>query len=320
MAFSLAHLLQTGLEARTGHAQASRARDLEDAELARQEATQKRLQDQLLFTQDQGRRDNAREDTLLPLRQRLLKAQAGDEEAAAAGTGRYAPKPVAAERPRRTFKTNANGQVVAIDEDTLKATPVEGVRERVPSSGGGPDQGLKFNEIARLRNEFAGYAKPYQVAKTAITQMDALSNDQTGASDIQLLYAAVKAADPESVVREGEIALQRLASNYLDTIGINVQKFLGGRQVLTPAQRSQLVAAAKTRFGPTEASYKQKRDYYGKLTKGFGADPFEVVGPDDEPAAQDPNAPPALNEVLKMGQATDRPALRNFIESRRRPQ
>lgn len=117
MAFSLPFLAETALRAKTGFAQQSRQRELEDAEQARQEAVQRRLQDQLLLQQREAEAEAADRRTLLPLRQRLLQAQAGDAEAQAAGTGRYAPKP---QEPRNIDPLSKEGLAARLEFERRK--------------------------------------------------------------------------------------------------------------------------------------------------------------------------------------------------------
>lgn len=104
-------------------------RDREEQEFqarARAEAIQQALME----------RRQAGEDALRPFRERLLAAQTSDAEAQAAGTGRYAPKPVEPKPARFTYRTNRDGRVMQINEDTREAVPIEGVQERVHGSGG----------------------------------------------------------------------------------------------------------------------------------------------------------------------------------------
>ena len=106
MAFSVPFLAETALRAKTGFAQQARQRELEDAEQARQDAIQRRLQDQLLLQQREAEAEAADRRSLVPLRQRLLEAQAKDAEAQAKGEGRYAPKP---DQPRNIDPLSQEG-------------------------------------------------------------------------------------------------------------------------------------------------------------------------------------------------------------------
>lgn len=106
MAFSVPFLAETALRAKTGFAQQARQRELEDAEQARQDAIQRRLQDQLVLQQREAEAEAADRRSLVPLRQRLLEAQAKDAEAQARGEGRYAPKP---DQPRNIDPLSQEG-------------------------------------------------------------------------------------------------------------------------------------------------------------------------------------------------------------------
>lgn len=120
-------------------------------------------------------------------RQKLMDAQIADYEAQVSGTGRYAPKP---DRPRRTFKTNADGRVVAIDDDTLEVTPIPGVRERVPSSGTNEtgwtfiqtDDGLKRgNSRTGQIEDVPGVTKTPASVQKELASLRALEADLTAA-------------------------------------------------------------------------------------------------------------------------------------------
>lgn len=212
MAFSVPFLAETALRAKTGFAQQARQRELEDAEQARQEAIQRRLQDQLVLQQREAEAEAADRRSLVPLRQRLLEAQAKDAEAQARGEGRYAPKP---DRPRWTFKTNADGRVVAIDDDTLAVTPIPGVRERVPSSGDGGQVGWTFiqtDDGLKRGNSRTGQIEDVPgVTKTPASVQKELAS-------LRALEADLTAAEQAAKANSGAFSSSRLAIKGLKDV------------------------------------------------------------------------------------------------------
>jgi hypothetical protein len=258
----------------------AQARMLEEKELERQAALQAMRQDEAARQAEEHEYQKSRR----PLLQQM------DQAAVAKATAPPQPGPVS--RSWQKIVNKRTGKVSYYDPNSREMqqdVADEGV-EPTPPPKSGPSDELKFGEIARLRGEFTKYDAPYRMATTSRKQMEALMKDGTGASDVALLYAAVKAVDPESVVREGEVALQRLASNWIDRFGLNAQKFLGGREILTPAMRQELLQAADSRMGPLQQNYQMRRQQYEQYAKRWNVDPFEVVGPGDDD--QPPGAPP----------------------------
>lgn len=294
MAFSVPFLAETALRAKTGFAQQARQRELEDAEQARQDAIQRRLQDQLLLQQREAEAEAADRRSLVPLRQRLLEAQAKDAEAQAGGTGRYAPKP---ERPRRTFKTNADGRVVAIDDDTLAVTPIPGVRERVPSAGGG--EGGPGWQLARTAdgkdvrvNVRTGEIRPLEATLAGPANRPLTGDERKGAAYLTRAETSMKELD--RVIGSGY-----QPSVKLELLGSTARSSPQGKGVLGSLVGSAVSGVANAALGGEDQQFLQaaqnivnainRRDSGANITAAEWSDAFQRYLPrySDDPITRE---------------------------------
>lgn len=86
--------------------------------------------------------------------------------------------------------------------------------------------------------------KAYNEAATQYGTMTDLMNDDSGASDISLVYTFFKAADPQSTVREGEFATVGEKMGLPSKIVGQLNSLSSGRGFLTPDVRKSLVDTA----------------------------------------------------------------------------
>jgi len=123
--------------------------------------------------------------------------------------------------------------------------------------------------------------KAFNEAATQYGTMTDLMNDDSGASDISLVYTFFKAADPQSTVREGEFATVGEKMGLPSKIIGQLNSLSQGKGFLTPDVRNSLVDAAgravMQRKRGLQRSYK---DAVGGLD-GLGVDrkaflPFNV--------------------------------------------
>lgn len=92
------------------------------------------------------------------------------------------------------------------------------------------------------------------------------------ADDQGLIYAFAKAMDPESVVREGEYAtVQKYATSWMQSFGINVQRMFENKPFLTPEARRNLKATIASRYAASRQSYDNiAKEYANKIVKQTG--------------------------------------------------
>jgi hypothetical protein len=110
-----------------------------------------------------------------------------------------------------------------------------GAAPRLPSSMNSPFFG--FSEERQLRND---YEKAIEDDLNAYKFVDAaidaspLAARGDGPAQVQILYAFVKAMDPTSVVREGEVRLAQEAASLWEFAQGQYQKYLAGQAVAVP--------------------------------------------------------------------------------------
>ncbi len=108
-----------------------------------------------------------------------------------------------------------------------------------------------FEGAAKLRQEI-DTSKPIQKFReqqdaAGLVETFATLPQPTNRSDLQLVYAAVKLADPGSVVREGEIALSKQADPVLKSLEKKWQGlFSDSGKLLDAADRAELLRISKT--------------------------------------------------------------------------
>lgn len=132
-------------------------------------------------------------------------------------------------------------------------------------------------KVAELRKEFNSLpqVKSYgEVQPVLQSAREALGND-TAAADLNLIYAAAKIMDPNSVVRESETSMvvgsgspaQRMLGQFNYVAG-------GGR--LTPQARKNLMAEVESRARGYESGYKAARKAYEGVAAKHGLPADEV--------------------------------------------
>jgi hypothetical protein len=100
----------------------------------------------------------------------------------------------------------------------------------------------------------------------------------TGYGDLQLIYSVGKLLDPNSVVREGELALTITSGSPLQRI-IGSTRFTteqGGR--LPPNSRRQIMEMLNERVGSYKQAYDRDFQQYSEYASEQGYDPSLIVG------------------------------------------
>ncbi len=96
-----------------------------------------------------------------------------------------------------------------------------------------------------FRQDWEKKAAPYATISSAFNNMKALAADNTGTSDIGILYSYIKVLDPNSAVKEGEIALANQATNVPQWIMAKYNKAVqDGAPAFSPEQRVRFVQSA----------------------------------------------------------------------------
>lgn len=161
-------------------------------------------------------------------------------------------------------------------------------------------------------------AKQKDMIDSAYRNIKAISSnkDKGGTSDTALIYSYIKMLDPGSVVREGEIALQRQAADWTGRLGITADRFISGR-FLTDRQRKDILAETERLYKEKSVQYTDKLNQFKKQMKGYGLDPNRALGAYEIPTSDEQKqtstkkaqkAKPVPGSVVKVGNKSYRVA------------
>lgn len=126
----------------------------------------------------------------------------------------------------------------------------------------------EFNDLQSVKD----YKTSLPIIESAVNAPD------TPQGDLQLVYSVGKLLDPNSVVREGELALVIDANSPLQKIFGTARLNLTGGGRITPQAREQIMEMLNQRVGAYRQAYEQDYGQYAEYAKRQGADPEEVVG------------------------------------------
>lgn len=137
-------------------------------------------------------------------------------------------------------------------------------------------EGRGFTQEKQLRSEYTTEAKPFTELRTNFQKIDAASKDQTGASDIALVYSFMKMLDPTSVVREGEFATAEQAGGIDSRVVSLYNRVINGER-LSPQVRQQFAQQASRQYEQQYKTYQKIKSKYDQLAKQYGLDPSRVA-------------------------------------------
>jgi hypothetical protein len=141
------------------------------------------------------------------------------------------------------------------------------------------DSGEKqvFTQTTELRNDFNNLpqVKSWNVIEPVLLSARTASKDNTGASDLNMIYALGKVLDPNSVVREGELEMagntgslgQKIAGYYKSVNS-------GGR--LTPQIKEDLLRQIESRTYSQRQQYEAAKSKYTEIAKKNKLDPNDL--------------------------------------------
>lgn len=114
-----------------------------------------------------------------------------------------------------------------------------------------------------------------------------------GASQNELVVTFVRALDPESVAREGEVELARSAASIWDRVQGAYKKYIAGESVVLPPELiGQMESMLRRRLGGYDKQWRDAHDNYSKRAKRWGVNPEVFMSP---PATGGPRkAPPGV--------------------------
>lgn len=152
----------------------------------------------------------------------------------------------------------------------------------------------KFEQANKLSDDFRTDTKDFAVIDDAYAKIKAGAQLQTGAGDVALLYGYMKLLDPNSAVREGEVATAQNTQGIPQRVIAAYNKAAAGES-LAPAARANFVQAAQKTYESVQPRLKMIEGRYQDKAKKAGLDPkqFTFQGQGSKPLAAgavDPNA------------------------------
>jgi hypothetical protein len=148
----------------------------------------------------------------------------------------------------------------------------------------------KFQFANTLRDEFNQKTKDFNEVQSQVEKLKKYSEQPSSAGDQAIIFAAMKANDPTSTVRESEFALAASAGGYGEQIQSAFTKVKNG-QMLTPAQRADFLETARKGYQVQRKNYKAIEKNYKDLSKTTGVDESMVINPLDRNVFQEPDEP-----------------------------
>ena len=137
-------------------------------------------------------------------------------------------------------------------------------------------EGREFAQESKLRDGYIKESKPFADLRTNYSRIKASAQDNTGASDIAMVYSFMKMLDPTSVVREGEFATAENAGGIPQQIQTMYNRAIDGQR-LSPDVRKQFMQQADRQYEAQFKTYKQIQKTYQGLAGQYNLDPSKVA-------------------------------------------
>ena len=174
---------------------------------------------------------------------------------------------------------NSNDWTEVTLEDGVYAVNKKDPTNRI-KIGARPDrnegEGRQFSQEDKLRQGYIKEAKPFADLRTNYSRIKAANQDNTGASDIAMVYSFMKMLDPTSVVREGEFATAENAGGVPQQIQSMYNRVLDGQR-LSPEVRKEFMQQADRQYQEQFSTYKQIQTTYKNLAQQYELDPAKVA-------------------------------------------
>lgn len=151
-----------------------------------------------------------------------------------------------------------------------------------------------------FQNDYRAATKPSYARAQAYESMMQAAKDPSAKGDLTMVYSFIKALDPESVVREGEIDLVNANRSVPDKVKGYAQKLATGQSLL-PSERQDLIKQAQTL---TQTDYKRSRNdvkAYRDNAQRLGLD-ADLYAPDPYAGFKPADQKPATGKtIVKTG-------------------
>lgn len=125
-------------------------------------------------------------------------------------------------------------------------------------------------DLDNLRKEFEGKGAVKEYRSVIPISESARKAPDTRAGDIQMAYAVGKILDPNSVVREGELALVGNAATLLEKYKGELRTLTEGKGRLTPTTRKELQRMLDNAVSERKSAFDAERETYGGIAARRG--------------------------------------------------
>jgi hypothetical protein len=163
-------------------------------------------------------------------------------------------------------------------QQQIQAQPLQNENTAVNiQQGRASVQNQHFNQVQGLRQEFNALpeVKNYSVALQSLGT--ALKAPNTPQGDLAIIYAYAKAADPGSVVREGEMDMANATASIPEQYRAAAQRLTQGKR-LPPEVRMGLIETMRQSVGGMRQVYDLQRSRYAQQAQESGIPPEQVIG------------------------------------------
>ena len=132
-------------------------------------------------------------------------------------------------------------------------------------------------ETANLRKEFTSQTKELGFEEFRRSWNKVTGAEKTGAGDLTILYSYIKALDPTSVVREGEINISKAAESVPGNIIRAYQRAKEGK-LMSNELRQEMTREIGLMYNERAKRQMELNAFYTGLARDTGLEPEKVVG------------------------------------------
>lgn len=138
-------------------------------------------------------------------------------------------------------------------------------------------KGGDTKEAATLRKELNALQEIKDFKNVQDSWQRASTSPNDGSGDLTLLYSYIKALDPNSVVREGEIDISKATGSVPENVLTAYKRAKEGK-LLSDQQRQEYVGEVGRIYNNRAKIAQQIVAFYSGLASDMGADPEKVIG------------------------------------------
>ena len=171
--------------------------------------------------------------------------------------------------------------------DTAKRTVL--TKKAAPKPAPSPEAKSQkvTKDATKLRQEFIKRPEVVDEVKSRVEfrKMEQAANNPSAGGDLALVFSFMKVLDPGSTVREGEFANAQNATGVPERVRNEWNRVMSGQR-LSPEQRADFLAQARTFYAAQKTEADRVRAQYQGLAQRSGLNPIDVVGEDEGAPAQ----------------------------------